>query len=66
MTKINLHIYKTMIRPHLDYIDFIIDSGSVNRISQLDKLQNKAIRRIEYCINPDKRKGMDELHVSYI
>ena len=51
-----------MIRPHLDYIDLIIDSGSVNRLSQLDKLQNKAIRRIEYCINSDKRKGMD---VSY-
>ena len=60
-----LNIYKTMIRPHLDYIDFVVDSGSVNRISQLDKLQNEAIRRIEYCINPDKRKEMGELHVCY-
>ena len=38
-----------MIRPHLDYIDFVIDSGSADRIKKLDNLQKKAIRRIEYC-----------------
>ena len=54
-----------MIRPHLDYIDYVIDSTSADRISKLDKLQNKAIRRIEYCINKDKRKDIDELHTMY-
>ena len=29
-----------MIRPHMDYIDYVIIS---DRISQLDKLQNKTI-----------------------
>ena len=43
-------IYKTMIRPHLDYIDFVIDSSSADRVKRLDILQNKALRRIEYCI----------------
>ena len=42
-----------MIRPHLDYIDFIIDSSSADRIQKLDNLQKKAVRRIEYCPNPD-------------
>ena len=40
-----------MIRPHLDYIDFVVESGSADRIRRLDNLQKKAIRRIEYCIN---------------
>ena len=54
-----------MIRPHLDYIDFVIDSGSADRISKLDTLQRKAIRRIEYCNLPANRKDIDLLHVAY-
>ena len=45
-----VRIYKTRIRPHLDYIDFAVESGSVDRVQRLDNLQKKAIRRIEYCI----------------
>ena len=25
-------IYKCMIRPHLDYVDYVIDSGSADRV----------------------------------
>ena len=45
-----------MNRPHLDYIDYVIDSSSKDNISNLDKLQNKAIRCIEYCIDRECRK----------
>ena len=54
-----------MIRPHLDYIDHVIDSSSKENITKLDKLQNKAIRRIKYCINKDQRKDIDVLHCEY-
>ena len=56
-----------MIQPHLDYIDYryVIDSSSKENISNLDKLQNKAIRRIEYCIDREYRKDIDLLHVEY-
>ena len=42
--KTAINIYKCMIRPHLDYIDFVVDSGTADRIKKLDRLQNKAIR----------------------
>ena len=58
-------IYKCMIRPHLDYVDFVIDSGSADRICNLDKLQKKAIRRIEYCTLPANRKDIDVLQDLY-
>ena len=63
--KIAIRIYKTMIKPHMDYIDFVVESSSSDRINKLDKLQNKAIRRIEYCVDPIKRLDIEELHVKY-
>ena len=45
--KTAVRIYKTMIRPHLDYIDFVVDSGSSDRVQKLDRLKKKALRRIE-------------------
>ena len=41
--KTAINIYKCMIRPHLDYIDFVVDSGAYDRIKKLDRLQDKAI-----------------------
>ena len=58
-------IYKTMIRPHLDYIDFVTDSSSVDRVKRLDTLQNKALRRIEYCINKENRLSYPLLQTKY-
>ena len=54
-----------MIRPHLDYIDFVIDSGSADRIKKLDNLQKKASRRIEYCNDREKRKNSELLQDEY-
>ena len=50
-------IYKCMIRPHMDYIDFVVESGTSEKISRLDRLQEKALRRIEYCVDPTERKS---------
>ena len=63
--KTAVKIYKTMIRPHLDYIDFVVDSGSADRIRSLDTLQKKALRRIEYCITPENRQDTNVLMNKY-
>ena len=54
-----------MIRPRLDYIDFTIDSGSADRIQNLDNLQKKAVQRIEYCLNPENRQNIETLMEKY-
>ena len=48
-------IDKTMIQPHLEYINFVIASCRKDRIKKLNKLQHRALRRIEYCMNPIDR-----------
>ena len=58
-------IYKCMIRPHLDYIDYVIDSGSADRIQKLNNLQKKAIRRIEYSLAPENRTNIETLQEEY-
>ena len=42
--KTAINIYKCMIRPHLDYIDFVVESCTSDRILKLDRLQEKVIR----------------------
>ena len=59
------NIYKTMIRPLLEYVDFVIDSGSKCLISKLDRFQERALRRIEYCTQPENRKSYVELGKLY-
>ena len=54
-----------MIHPDLEYIDYVVESGSSDCIAKLDKLQNKDIRDIEYFIDPFKRENMEELHELY-
>ena len=58
-------IDKTMIRPHLDYIDFVIDSSSADRVKRLDTLQNKALRRIDYCMTKENRLEYPVLQAKY-
>ena len=65
LEKTAIRIHKCMIRPHLDYIDFTIDSGSADRIQKLDNLQKKAVRRIEYCLNPANRQNIETLMEKY-
>ena len=64
-SKTSAKIYKTMIRPHLEYVDFIIESGSKKLVSKLDRLQERTLRRIEYCKKPEKRKEYLELEKEY-
>ena len=54
-----------MIRPHLNYIDFVIDSSSADRVKKLDTLQNKALRRIEYCMIKENRLEYSVLQTKY-
>ena len=54
-----------MIRSHLDYIDFVVESGLGDRIQKLDNLQKKATRRIEYCMVPENRWDINLLYEKY-
>ena len=61
-------IYKTMIRPHLEYVDFVIDSGSKKLVNRLNRLQERALRRIEYSTRQsypelEKQYGIENLFI---
>ena len=49
-----LLLYKVMIRPHMEYGDFVIDSAGQGLVTRLDNLQNKALRLVEYKSNAMK------------
>ena len=59
------NIYKTMIKPHLEYVDFIIESGSKVYVNKLDRLQERALRTIEYCCQPENRMTYSRLEKKY-
>ena len=63
--KTAINIYKCMIRPHLDYIDFVVNSGSSDRIKKLDRLQEKAIQRREYCFDKESRREINVLQADF-
>ena len=54
-----MRVCKTMIRPCLEYINFIIESSTKEKVHNSDRLQHKALRRIEYCNNPGEREIYD-------
>ena len=60
-----LLIYKTMIRPYMDYGDFIIDSALASKVDKLERLQERVIRLIEYCPVKDNRKDINVLSNTY-
>ena len=41
-------LYKQLARPHLEYCDFLVDSGLKKNIKKYDKKQNRAILLINY------------------
>ena len=43
-----LLLYKVMIRPHLEYGDFLIDSANQKCIERIERLQERIMRVIEY------------------
>ena len=58
-------IYKTMIRPHREYVDFIFEYGSKKLVSKLDRIQERALRRIECCKKSENRKEYSILKKEY-
>ena len=63
-TNTGLSIYKALIRPHLEYGDFIIDSSSKTSLDKLEKFQEKCLRLSEYQA-PEKRTKMSILKNKY-
>ena len=53
-----------MIRPHLEYGDFIIDSSNVASIDKLEQFQEKCLRLSEYQA-PENRKDISILKCKY-
>ena len=47
--KTALLLYKVMILPHFDYVDFIVDSSTTENTDKIERLHKRAIRKIEYC-----------------
>ena len=64
-TNTAVKIYKTMVRPHLEYVDFVVESGSKNLITKFTRLQERALRRIEYCGVAENRKSYTELEIEF-
>ena len=59
-----LLVYKVMIRPHFDYGDYMIDSGTQNNIDKLERIQDRILRTKEYkCV--EKRENIDVLKARY-
>ena len=54
-----------MIRPHFDYGDFMIESGTQNKIDKLEHIQNKIVRMIEYVYDDAKRENINVLKLRY-
>ena len=52
-----LLILKTMIRPYMDYGDFIIDSAHVAKVDKLERLQERILRLLEYCPVKENREN---------
>ena len=62
---IALLIYKTMIRPYMDYGDFMIDSAHSSKIEKLERLQDRIVCLIEYCPVKENRMEISRLLLSY-
>ena len=63
--KTALLIYKVMIMPHYDYVDFVIDSATIEKTKRLERLHKRAIRIIEYTTDLDHKKSVSELYDRY-
>ena len=48
-------IYKVMIKPHMEYGDFVVDSTSKSHIDKLEWLQKKSLHLAEY--QPPEKKS---------
>ena len=55
----------SLIMCHMDYGDFLIESGTKEKVERLDRLQTRIIRCIEKRFDVDKRKDLPELYRKY-
>ena len=64
-TKTALLIYKVMIMPHFDYVDFVIDSSTKKCTDRIERLHKRAVRKIENKSDVENREQYDLLLNSY-
>ena len=60
-----LMIYKVMVMPHFDYVDFVIDSATKEKTDRLERLHKRAIRTVEYSHDADQKKTLTVLLARY-
>ena len=46
--KTTVLLYKQLVRPHLEYCDFIIDNSLKIHVKKYDNVQNRALKTINY------------------
>ena len=63
--KTSLLVYKVMIMPHFDYVDFVIDSSNKDCTDRLERLHKRAIRKIEYKFDCENKTAFDILLKTY-
>ena len=60
-----LLIYKVMIMPHYDYVDFVIDSAMKEKTDRLERLHKRAIRTIEFVFEVEDKEPLSSLFIRY-
>ena len=62
----SLLIDKVMIRPHYDYVDFVIDLASQDKTSRpSERLHKRALRTIEYTLDSVMKGPIADLFIRY-
>ena len=61
----SLLVYKSMIRPYMDYGDFVVDSAHISKVDKLDRIQERIVRLIEYCPLRENREDINVLLKRY-
>ena len=63
--KTALLLYKVMIMPHFDYVDFVLDSANKSCTDRLERLHKRAIRKVEFVNNTDNKDNYELLLKTY-
>ena len=59
--KTALLIYKVMIIPHFDYVDFVVDSATKKSTDRLERIHKRAVRKIENKSEYENKEEYDVL-----
>ena len=59
--KTALLIYKVMIIPHFDYVDFVVDSATKKTTDRLERIHKRAVRKIENKSEYENKEEYDVL-----